>query len=134
MVASFNETRAPTSRKYVAEQGIVMLNWSKTFQFFWFHSFVFPLEKQRINRDFHSFFISKKILGDYFRGNACTHFQKICIWFRHDHSKFIRDTSKFWSHSSIFALEEQPQNLNFCSFLISFLVALLHFCFRKTTC
>ena len=30
-VATFNETRTLTSRKFVAEQGIVMLNWSKTF-------------------------------------------------------------------------------------------------------
>ena len=29
LVATFNETRAPTSRKYVAEQGIVMPNWLK---------------------------------------------------------------------------------------------------------
>ena len=26
LLATFNETRAPTSRKYVSEQGIVMLN------------------------------------------------------------------------------------------------------------
>ena len=31
LVATFNETRAPTSRKYVAEQVIIMSNWSKTF-------------------------------------------------------------------------------------------------------
>ena len=29
---TFNKASAPTSRKYVAEQGIVMSNWSKTFQ------------------------------------------------------------------------------------------------------
>ena len=32
--ATFNETRAPTSRKYVSEQGIVIPNWSKAFQIF----------------------------------------------------------------------------------------------------
>ena len=32
--ATFNETRAPTSRKYVAEEDIVMSNWSKTFPTF----------------------------------------------------------------------------------------------------
>ena len=31
LLATFNETRAPTSKKYVTEQGIVMQNWSKTF-------------------------------------------------------------------------------------------------------
>ena len=29
--ATFIETRAPTSRKYAAEEDIVMSNWSKTF-------------------------------------------------------------------------------------------------------
>ena len=33
--------RAPTSRKYVAEQGIAMPNGSKTFQIFRSHSSVF---------------------------------------------------------------------------------------------
>ena len=34
LVATFNETRAPTSRKYVAEQGIVMPNDKKHFKRF----------------------------------------------------------------------------------------------------
>ena len=46
LVATFNETHAPASRKYVAEQGIVMPNLSKTFKTFWLHSSVFSLEKQ----------------------------------------------------------------------------------------
>ena len=45
LVATFNETGAPTSRKYVAEQSIVMPNWLKTFQTFWTHSSVCALEK-----------------------------------------------------------------------------------------
>ena len=50
LMATFNEkTRAPTSRKYVAEQGIVMPNWSKTFQTFQSHFSVFALEKQPKN-------------------------------------------------------------------------------------
>ena len=49
--------RAPTSRKYVAEQGIVMPNWSKTLENFCLHSFVFPLEKQPKNLNFQSFFL-----------------------------------------------------------------------------
>ena len=43
LVATFNETRAPTSRKHVAEQGIEMPNGSKTFPTFWSHSSVFFL-------------------------------------------------------------------------------------------
>ena len=45
LVATFSETRASTSRKYVAEQGIMMLNLSKKLQSFWLHSSVFALEK-----------------------------------------------------------------------------------------
>ena len=129
----------------------------------------FCFRKTTLKSIFHSFFISKRIVGGYFQGNACTHFEKICIWTRHDHSKFTRETSIFWLHSSVFALEKQPRKLNFHSFFISksivggyfqgnvcthfqkiciwirhdhfkftretsiFLVALLGFCFRKTT-
>ena len=46
LVATFNETRAPVSRKPVAEKGIVMPNWSKNFQAFRSHSSVFATEKQ----------------------------------------------------------------------------------------
>ena len=48
-MATFDEMREPTSRKYVAEEGIVMSNRSKTFQTFWSHSSVFPIEKLREN-------------------------------------------------------------------------------------
>ena len=54
LVATFSETRAPTSRKYVAEQGMVMPNWLKTFHTFWSHSSTFALEKQPKNLNFHS--------------------------------------------------------------------------------
>ena len=56
LVATFNETRAPTSKKYVSEQGIVMPNWSETFQTCWSYSSVFDLEKQPKNLNFQSFF------------------------------------------------------------------------------
>ena len=59
-MATCNKTRAPTSRKNVAEQGIVMPNWSKTFQTFWSHFSVFDLEKQPKNIYFQSFFTSKR--------------------------------------------------------------------------
>ena len=45
LVAAFNEARASNSRKNAAEQGIVMPNWSKTFQTFWSQSSVFALAK-----------------------------------------------------------------------------------------
>ena len=47
LVATFNETCAPTSKKYVAKQDILMTNGSKPLQSFWFHSPVFALEKKR---------------------------------------------------------------------------------------
>ena len=67
LLATFNETRAPTSRKDLAEQGIVMPNWLKTFQTFWLHSSVFPLEKQPKNLNFHNVFTFKRHFGSYFQ-------------------------------------------------------------------
>ena len=52
LVATFNETPAPTSGKYVAEQDIVMSHWLKTFQTFRWHSWIFALEKQPKNLNF----------------------------------------------------------------------------------
>ena len=54
-VATFNERRAPTSRKYVAKQGIVIPNWSKIIQLFRSHSSIFALEKQSKNPIVQSF-------------------------------------------------------------------------------
>ena len=45
-MATFSQTRALTLGKYVAEQGVVMSNWLKTFQTCWSHSSLFALEKQ----------------------------------------------------------------------------------------
>ena len=54
-MATFNETHTPTSRKYVAEKGMVMPNRSKPFQTLWSHSSVFALEQQPKNLNFQSF-------------------------------------------------------------------------------
>ena len=105
---TFNETRVPTSTKYVAEQGIVMPNWLKTCQTFWLHSSVFALEKQPQNLSFHSAFTSKRPFGGYFQWNACTYFHKICSWTRYSDAKLIKN---IWH----------------------FLVTLFRFCFRKIT-
>ena len=53
-MATFNETRARTSRKYVAEQGILMQNLSETNQSIHSHSSVFALEKEPEDLNFHS--------------------------------------------------------------------------------
>ena len=67
MVTTFPEIRAPTSKKYVAEHGIVMPNCSKTFQTVWSHSSVFALEKQPKNINFQSFSIFKRSFSGYFQ-------------------------------------------------------------------
>ena len=46
LVATFNERRAPTSRTFVAKQGISMSNSSETIQCFFRYSFVFVLENK----------------------------------------------------------------------------------------
>ena len=56
-MATFNDSRAPTSRKYVAEQGIVMPISSKIIETFRSHSSVFPLEKEAKNLNFDSFYL-----------------------------------------------------------------------------
>ena len=60
LVASFTETCAPTSRKYVVERSWLPLNLSKAFKTYWLDSSVFALEKQLEKLNFHSFFTSKK--------------------------------------------------------------------------
>ena len=62
LVATFNEVRAPTSRKNVAEQGILMPNSLETNQYFQPHYSVFALEKQPANLNFHSFLHLQKTI------------------------------------------------------------------------
>ena len=110
---TFNETRAPTSRKHVSEKGIVMSNWSIRFQTFWLHSSVFPLDRQPKNLNFHSFFTSNRPFGDYFQWNACTYFQKICNWARYSDVKLIKNIWNFLFTLLCFYFRKQPKNLNF---------------------
>ena len=56
-MATFNETRTPTSRKHVAEQGIEMSNGSKTFPTFWSHPSVFFLWNNNLKYKFSEFFL-----------------------------------------------------------------------------
>ena len=107
-MATFNTTRAPNSRKYVTQQGILMPNWTRTFQAFWLHSSVFVLEKQHKNLNFQSFLPLVGPFGGYFQWNACTYFQKLCSWTRNSNGNLIKN---IWNLS----------------------VTLLPFCFRKTT-
>ena len=118
-MATFTKTCAPTSRKHVADQGILLPNRSKTFQIFWSHFSVFALEKQPKKIKSSEFFTSKKHFGRYFQWNACTCFQKICSWTRQSNAKFVKMIETFWSHSSISASEKQPEKLNFENFFTS---------------
>ena len=61
-MAIFNETHAQASRKYVAEQGIVIPNISKIFQTFWSHSSIFAKEKLPKNLNLQSFIPCTTIL------------------------------------------------------------------------
>ena len=54
-MVTFSEICALISRKYVAEQGIVMPNSSEIIQTFKLHSSILALEKQPKNLNFESF-------------------------------------------------------------------------------
>ena len=108
LVATFNETLTPTSRVHVAEQIIVMPNWSKTFQNFWFHFSVFALDKQLEILNIQRFSSARRLFGGYFQLNVCTYFEKIWIVTSYSDAILIKDFS-----------------------ILS--VRLLRLCFRKTT-
>ena len=73
MMAAFTETGAPTSRLYVAEQGVIIPNLSNTLPPCCLHSF-----------------------GGCFHCNGCTHFQIIWSWTSCINSKFYQRRSKFF--------------------------------------
>ena len=118
-MATFSETCAPPSRKYVGEQGIVMANLSQKLQFLWWHSSVFPLEKQPKKLIFQRFFTFKTPFGGYFQGNVYTHFQKVCIKIRQNISDLAEKFQVFWSHSSVFVLENIKLKSKFQTFFTS---------------
>ena len=66
------EVRGPTSRKYVAEEGLPTQNWPKIFQNFWSYSFL-ALEQQLEKLNFQSFLTSKKPFDGWFQWNVCTY-------------------------------------------------------------
>ena len=102
-VVTFNETHAPSSRKYTAEQVIVMPNWSRTFQTVSSHSSVFVLEKQLINLNFQSSFTSTDPLVAFFNETRAPTSRKHVTdqgIVRPNWSKIFQ---RFWSHSSDFA-------------------------------
>ena len=93
LVATFNETCAATSGKYVAEQDIMMPNCSKIFQTFRSHSSIFAWEKQNKNLNLSVFFTSNRPFGGYFQWNACMDSQKIYGWTRYTDEKLVKRVS-----------------------------------------
>ena len=96
-MATFNEMHAPSSKKLVATEGILMPEGSKTFHSFLWDSSVFPLEKQPNSLNFQRFFTCNDLLV----------------------AAFTETLKNFLSHSSVFHLEKNPKNLNFQSFYTS---------------
>ena len=66
-MATFNERRAPASRKHVAQQGIVIPILSKIIETFRSHSSAFAVEKQPKNPFFKGLFISNRNFAGYFQ-------------------------------------------------------------------
>ena len=71
-VATFNETGAPTFRKYTAKQGIMMPNLWQAFQFFCSHSSAFALEKQSKNLNFRFLSLEKTFVTTFNETGAAT--------------------------------------------------------------
>ena len=105
-MATFNEARADTSRKYVAEEGIAMPNWSKTFKTLWSHSSVFALEKQPKKIDLQSFLTLRDPLVAVLNETRAPTSRKSVT----EQDKVMPIWSKtfqtLWSHSSVFTLEK----------------------------
>ena len=115
-MATFNETRAPISRKYVGEQGIVITSWSKTFQTFWSHSSFCALEKQPEKLIFRVFLTLKDSLVATLNETSAPTSRKYVA----QQGIVMRNWSKtfqsFWLHSSVSTLEKQSEKLKFQSF------------------
>ena len=107
--------RAPFSRKYVSEKGIAMSNWSKTFQTFWSHSFVFPLENN-LKIEISRFLLPLKdnLLDTFNKSRTPTsgiHVSEQDIVM----PNWSKSFQQFWSHSTVFNLQRLSKNLNFHS-------------------
>ena len=98
-MATFNEKRPPNSRKYVAEQGAIILNLSETLQSSWSHSTVFVLEKYPKNLNFQSFLPLEEALVATFNKKRVSKQGVVTP----DLSETLQSA---WSHYFVFALEK----------------------------
>ena len=109
--------KTPISRKYVAEKGIVMPNWPKTFQTFSFRSSIFVLEKQPkiINFERVEFYNYLSLVATFSERRTPT--SEIYVV---EQDILMPNWSKtfqtFRSHSSVFATEKLRKSLNFQRF------------------
>ena len=106
LLVTFSETCAPTSRKYVAEKGLMMPNLWQTRQSFWLHSSFFLLEKYTKNLNFQSFYTTKTRSNGEFQWELCTNFQKKCSSGRYNYVKFFQVTSIFLVAASALAFRK----------------------------
>ena len=110
-MATLMEKRAPASRKYVAEQGMVMPNWWKTFQTFWLRSSVFAFERQPKNLNYSQFFLPLRdpSVATFNETRAPTSKKELA-----EQGILMQNWSKTFesclSHFSVFALEKQPES------------------------
>ena len=118
-MATFNETHAPTSRTFIATEGILMPNASKTFQSFLWGSSVFPLEKERKCLNFQSFLpLTDPLVANVSTTSAPTS-RKYVAEQGKGRANWPQEFKTFWSHTSVFATEKQAKYLNFHSFFTS---------------
>ena len=101
--------RAPTSRKYVTEQVILMPNLLQTLQPFWIHSSVFPSKKYPKSAKVLDILPLKEAFMATL-SETCTLTSRANVAGKGMTIPNLSDTLRlFWSHSSVFALEEKSQ-------------------------
>ena len=105
--------REPTFKKFVAEQGTIMPNLWQIVQSFWSHSCVFALEKYPKNLNFQSFFTLKEALVATFNKTRVPTSRKYVAEQGIIMPNLLQALQSFWSHSSVFALENYPKNAKF---------------------
>ena len=104
-MATFSETCAPTSRKYIAEQGTMARSMAGTLTFL-SHFSVFAFEKYPKSIKYQKFFTFKESLVATFNENYALTSRKYVV----EQDKTMPNLSQslycFWLHFSVFALEK----------------------------
>ena len=115
---TFNETRALPFKKFKAEKGIVMTNWSKSFPIFMSNSSVSAIQKQPINLNFRIFLKSNRRSGGYFQWNVCTNFLKIYSRTSYRNTKLIKNISNLLIVLLHFRFRQATLKSKFCEFFL----------------